>query len=332
MIGDSQAMRDLFRLVDRVVAADVPVLVLGESGTGKELIARAIHQNGARSKAAFVAENCGALPEPLLESTLFGHVKGAFTGASRARAGLFEVAHEGTLFLDEVAEMSLGMQTKLLRVLEDGEFWSVGAERPKRVDVRVIAATHRDLLAMVADGRFRQDLFYRMNVVAVRMPPLRERHGDVPLLVSHFLKQYAKGRTIEVTREAMELLCRYPWPGNVRQLENELRRAIVLSDSTIGPDELSEELRRVAMESRPRPVGLDLRSHIEGIERQLVGMALERTTGNQTRAAELLGVSRFGLQKMLRRLDIRASDPQGETPSNSASRASILNGRVRAGT
>ena len=327
IIGDSQAMRELLRLVDRVVAADVPVLLLGESGTGKELIARAIHQNGARAKGAFVAENCGALPEPLLESTLFGHVKGAFTGAVRARAGLFEVAHEGTLFLDEVAEMSLGMQTKLLRVLEEGEYWPVGSERSRRVDVRVVAATHRELESMVAAGTFRQDLYYRLNVVALRIPPLRERHGDIALLVNHFLTRYAQGQKLTVQNDAFELLGRYPWPGNVRQLENEIRRAIVLSDATIGPSELSEEVRRVALESRPRPEGLELRSHLEGLERQLVSTALERTSGNQTRAAELLGVSRFGLQKMLRRLEIRAGDFPNEPPERSSPRASDTSGR-----
>jgi transcriptional regulator with PAS, ATPase and Fis domain len=329
IIGDSFAMRELLRVVDRVIAADIPVLILGESGTGKELIARAIHQNGMRTKSAFVAENCGALPEPLLESTLFGHVKGAFTGAARARAGLFEVAHEGTLFLDEVAEMSLGMQTKLLRVLEEGEYWPVGAERSRRVDVRVIAATHRDLEAMVVKGTFRQDLYYRLNVVSLRVPPLRERHGDIAALVEYFLKRYSKGQPLSVRSDALELLARYPWPGNVRQLENEIRRAIVLSDTSIGPEELSEEIRRVAVESRPRPTGLDLRAHVEGLERQLVSTALERTNGNQTRAAELLGVSRFGLQKMLRRLEIRIADLTQESSDRTPSRPPVAGGSGR---
>jgi transcriptional regulator with GAF, ATPase, and Fis domain/tetratricopeptide (TPR) repeat protein len=322
IIGNSQAMRELLRLVDRVVVAEVPVLVFGESGTGKELIARAIHDNGPRAKAAFVAENCGALPEALLESALFGHVKGAFTGAMRARAGLFEVAHEGTLFLDEVAEMSLGMQTKLLRVLQEGELWPVGADKPRRVDVRVIAATHRDLDAMVRAGTFRQDLFYRLHVIALRVPPLRERHGDVPLLVEHFLSRYARDKTVQIQSQAMELLCRYSWPGNVRQLENELRRAIVLSDEEIRPEELSSEIREAARGVSARPAGLDLRTHVDYLERQLVGTAMERTSGNQTRAAELLGVSRFGLQKMLRRLGIRAGEEPSE-PTERGVRAAI---------
>ncbi|MGC4064546.1 MAG: sigma 54-interacting transcriptional regulator [Polyangiaceae bacterium] len=323
IIGNSQAMRDLLRLVDRVVLAEVPVLVLGESGTGKELIARAIHDNGPRAKAAFVAENCGALPEPLLESALFGHVKGAFTGAMRARSGLFEVAHEGTLFLDEVAEMSLSMQTKLLRVLEEGEFWPVGAERSRKVDVRVIAATHRDLEAMVRAGSFRQDLYYRLHVVALRVPPLRDRHGDVPLLVDHFLTRYARGKSIEIQSKAMELLCRYEWPGNVRQLENELRRAIVLCDDAIRDEDLSEAIREAAGSAPVRPSGLDLRAHVEHLERRLVGSAMERTSGNQTRAAELLGVSRFGLQKMLRRLGIRAGEEPSEIPLRGTRAATV---------
>jgi transcriptional regulator with GAF, ATPase, and Fis domain/tetratricopeptide (TPR) repeat protein len=322
IIGDSQAMRDLLRLVDRVVPVDVPVLLLGESGTGKELIARAIHQNGSRAKHAFVAENCGALPEPLLESTLFGHVKGAFTGATRARAGLFEVADEGTLFLDEVAEMSLGMQTKLLRVLEEGEFWPVGADRSRRVDVRVIAATHRNLESMVEAGTFRQDLYYRLHVVALRIPPLRERHGDVALLVEYFLNRYAQGKALTVQNDVFEFLGRYFWPGNVRQLENEIRRAIVLSDTTIGIEELSDAVRQGALEALPRPQGLDLRSHVDDLERRLVAIALERSSGNQTRAAELLGVSRFGLQKMLKRLNIRVTDfPNASSTERVASRA-----------
>lgn len=317
IIGNSQAMQQLLRMVDRVVVSDVPVLVLGASGTGKELIARAIHKNGARTRQAFVAENCGAIPEALLESALFGHTKGAFTGAARARAGLFEVAHQGTLFLDEIAEMSLGMQTKLLRVLEEGEFWPVGAERSKRVDVRVIAATHRNLDAMVAAGTFRQDLFYRLNVVSLQVPELKDRHGDVPRLVQHFIDRYGGEQPIAIDKPAMELLARYPWPGNVRQLENEIRRAIVLSDDVITPAQLSDEVRRVALETRPVPEGLELRAHLDALERELVIRALSLTQGNQTRAAELLGVSRFGLQKMVRRLDIRNSELGSQAPPSS---------------
>lgn len=329
IVGNSCAMQSLLRLVDRVVESDVPVLLLGGSGTGKELIARAIHQSGTRSAFAFVAENCGAIPESLLESALFGHVRGAFTGAARSRAGLFEVAHQGTLFLDEVAEMSLGMQTKLLRVLEDGEFWPVGSERSRRVDVRVIAATHRDLDAMVAAGTFRQDLFYRLNVVSIRIPPLSERHGDIPLLVKHFVDRNSGPRAITIEAEAMELLCRYPWPGNVRQLENEVRRAIVMCEGVIGSSHLSDEVRRVALETRPAPEGLELRAHVDALERELVTRALERTAGNQTRAAELLGVSRFGLQKMIRRLEIRIPGSIPPPPVTSATPGKAVRGGAR---
>lgn len=314
IIGSSCAMQSLLRLVDRVVDSDVPVLLLGASGTGKELIARAIHQNGARSSFSFVAENCGAIPESLLESALFGHVRGAFTGAARSRAGLFEVAHQGTLFLDEIAEMSLGMQTKLLRVLEEGEFWPVGSDRARRVDVRIVAATHRDLEGMVAAGKFRQDLFYRLNVIAIRIPPLSERYGDIPLLVRHFISRNAGTRAISIEDAAIELLCRHPWPGNVRQLENEVRRAIVMCEGVITVAHLSEEVRRAAQDARPAPEGLELRAHVDALERELVIKALEQTSGNQTRAAALLGVSRFGLQKMMRRLEIRiaGSPPAGD--------------------
>jgi serine/threonine-protein kinase PknK len=304
IVGKSEAVRGMLQIVDRVTATEVPVLLLGESGSGKELVARAIHQNGSRGRAPFVSENCAAIPEALLESALFGHVRGAFTGAQRSRSGLFEVADRGTLFLDEIGEMSLGMQTKLLRALQNGEVRPVGSEAVRHVDVRVIAATHRDLAALVASGRFREDLYYRLNVISVRVPPLRERFGDVSLLVQHFLKLHAGGRKITVERPAMDALASFPWPGNVRQLENEVRRALVLSDDVIRLDQLS---RDVAQASRPSRVGdeFDLRGRVDALEADLVRAALRRTEGNQTRAAELLGLSRFGLQKMMKRLEIR---------------------------
>ena len=244
-------MRDLLRLVDRVTGSDVPVLVIGESGTGKELVARAIHANGARARRAFVTENCASVPESLLESTLFGHVRGAFTGASSTRAGLFDVADGGTLFLDEIGEMSLGMQAKLLRVLQDGEVRAVGSERARRVDVRVIAATHRDLEAMVAAGTFREDLFYRLNVITLRVPALRERPEDIPLLFEHFARKHGAGRPVKITRAAMAKLIAFPWPGNVRQLENEVRRALVLSDGAIDLTELSADVVRGGPSAAP---------------------------------------------------------------------------------
>jgi transcriptional regulator with PAS, ATPase and Fis domain len=303
--GRSEPMRTMLRLVDRVTASEVPVLLAGESGTGKELVARAIHANGARSARPFVSENCASVPETLLESTLFGHVRGAFTGASGTRAGLFDVADGGTLFLDEIGEMPLSMQTKLLRILQNGEVRPVGAEKTHQVDVRIIGATHRDLEAMVAAGTFREDLFYRLNVVSIRVPALRERASDIPLLVAHFVEKHAAGRKMKVTRAAMDRLAAFPWPGNVRQLENEVRRAFVLcTGDRIDVTELSDEVSRGGP-TAARNAGVGLKARVDALELQLVRDALERTKGNQTRAAEALGISRFGLQKMMRRLGIR---------------------------
>ena len=303
IIGESAPMRAMLKLVDRVTASDIPVLVMGESGSGKELIARAIHDNGPRKARAFVGENCGAIPETLLESALFGHVRGAFTGAERPRAGLFEVADGGTLFLDEIGEMSLGMQTKLLRVLEDGMIRPVGSERTRKVDVRVIAATHRDLTAMVKERTFREDLFYRLDIITVRIPPLRERPDDIPLLVHHLLELHGEKGKARVTAGAMERLTAFAWPGNVRQLQNEVRRALVLSDGTVDEEHLSPDLLGESG-AAARETGLNVRRRIDQLERNLVTEALERTHGNQTQAAKLLGLSRFGLQKMMKRLVI----------------------------
>jgi transcriptional regulator with GAF, ATPase, and Fis domain len=303
-VGKSAATEQMLRIVDRVTLSEVPVLLIGESGSGKELVARAIHGNGPRSKGTFVGENCAAIPEPLLESTLFGHARGAFTGADRPRAGLFEIAHQGTLFLDEVGEMSLAMQSKLLRVLEEREVRPLGAERGRKVDVRVIAATHRNLDEMVKAGRFREDLFYRLNVISIRVPPLRERVDDVPLLVHHFVEKHGAGRAVRVSAEAMSLLKGYIWPGNVRQLENEIRRALVLSDGVISRTHLSAEVTKP--NGGRKPVGLLVRPRVDALESELVETALAETRGNQTRAAELLGLSRFGLQKMMKRLGIKS--------------------------
>ncbi len=316
IIGQSEAVRAMLRVVDRVTASEVPVLLIGESGSGKELVARAIHENGPRSRRSFVSENCGAIPETLLESTLFGHVRGAFTGASRPRAGLFEVASGGTLFLDEIAEMSLGMQSKLLRALQNGEIRPVGSETARRVDVRVIGATHRDLEALVATGKFREDLYYRLNVITVRLPALRERLGDVPLLVKAFVERYAVERSVRMSKSALDALVAFAWPGNVRQLENEVRRALVLCDETVLPEHLSPEVRAGGTAEVGRADGLNLRERLDALEAELVRAALLRTQGNQTRAAELLGVSRFGLQKMMKRLTIAPGWTSQDPPGN----------------
>ncbi len=309
IVGESPALCRMLGVVDRVTASEVSVLLVGESGVGKELIARAIHTNGSRGKQPFVGENCAAIPEGLLESTLFGHVRGAFTGADRPRAGLFEAASGGTLFLDEIGEMSLGMQSKLLRVLQDGEVRPVGSERAHKVDVRVIAATHRDLLQMVKQGTFREDLYYRLNVISIQVPPLRERVGDIERLVHHFVGVHAPERRVRVTPEAFAVLGRYGWPGNIRQLENEVQRFLVIGDDVIDPSHLSAAVQGESQRAVPQDLGLNVRRHVDALETELVLSALEKTGGNQTRAAELLGLSRFGLQKMMKRLEITPRRP-----------------------
>jgi transcriptional regulator with GAF, ATPase, and Fis domain len=314
IIGHSEVLRTTLRLIDRVANADIPVLILGESGSGKELIARAIHQNGSRSSQPFISENCAAIPETLLESTLFGHVKGAFTGAARAHTGLFELAHRGTLFLDEVGEMSLGMQAKLLRAIESGEIRPVGSERSRTVDVRVLCATHRNLEQMVAAGTFRKDLFYRLNVIAIPVPPLRERTDDIEPLIAHFLRRHGQGRALQISPEARRALLGYGWPGNVRELENEVRRLLILSDGRIEIEHLSPAIAS-AGGAKQASHEWDLRGRLDALESSLVLKALERTEGNQTRAAELLGVSRFGLQKMMKRLEIQTVRAGREAPA-----------------
>ena len=318
IVGNSAAVREMLLVVDRVTTVDVPVLLVGESGSGKELVARAIHGNGPRRQRAFVSENCAAIPEGLLESALFGHVRGAFTGAVRQRSGLFEVADGGTLFLDEIGEMSLAMQAKLLRVLESGELRPVGSERTVTVDVRIIGATHRDLRQLVADRAFRADLFYRLDVINIRVPPLRERLGDIALLARHFALRHAAGKTVRFTPRAIDLMTAYSWPGNVRQLENEVRRALVLSDGLIDASHLSSALQPREGTHEQTEHGLNLRRRVDALEFTLVVEALRSTEGNQTRAAEVLGLSRFGLQKMMKRLGIESASRNATSGSEGA--------------
>lgn len=307
IVGVSPEIDTLLALIDRVADSDVPVLIRGESGSGKELVARALHDASRRRARAFVAENCSAIPETLLESTLFGHMRGAFTGATQTRAGLFELADGGTLFLDEIADMSLAMQAKLLRVLESGEVRKIGSERATRINVRVVGASHGSLEELAARGSFRADLLYRLNVITLQIPPLRERVSDIPLLVKHFLAKYGGENPPKVDDEALSTLCGFPWPGNVRQLENEVRRAIVLCDGVIRSRHLSPALVASPVAA---PVSQNLRQRLDALEIELIGEALQAAAGNQTKAAQALGISRFGLQKMLKRLGLSAHTGQ----------------------
>jgi len=300
IIGRSRRMREVFRLIDKVTDSEVPVLIHGESGTGKELVARAIHFHGSRKNAPFISENCAAIPETLLESELFGYRKGAFTGATADRKGLFEAANGGTLFLDEIGDMPMSMQKKLLRVLQEKEVRRVGGQRPIAIDVRILAASNQDLHKLCEEGSFREDLYYRLNVITVRLPPLRDRREDIALLVEHFVEEFAKegGGVRTVSEDAMRAFERYHWPGNVRQLRNEVQRAAALSDRVIVPLVLSETLRGIGEES-PAIAELGkktlkemVREVTEDLERHVIQEALTRSRGRKAQAARLLGVSR----------------------------------------
>jgi two-component system response regulator AtoC len=313
VVGKSRAMAHLFQLLETVAATNSTLLIAGETGTGKEVVARAIHHNSPRRVHRFVALNCSAIPETLLEAELFGHVRGAFTGAVANRLGRLEQAHKGTLFLDEVGTMSAALQMKLLRVLQEREFERVGDSHTTRVDVRVIAATNNDLGRMVADGLFREDLFYRLNVIPVQLPSLRERKEDIPLLVQHFLEKFGADRVssrpgVTVSQEAMRRLMAYAWPGNVRQLENAIERAFALSvgRSQIEVRDLPPEVQQ-ARELALSPAitlpedGIDLPRFVATIERELIQRSLERTGGNKERAAKLLNLKRTTLVEKLKR-------------------------------
>lgn len=302
IIGKSPAMNDLYQIMAKVVDSDVPVLITGESGTGKEMVATALHANGLRKEKAFVVQNCSAFNENLLESELFGHVKGAFTGAVKDKQGLFEVADGGTFFLDELGEMSPALQVKLLRVLQDGTFMPVGGTKQKKVDVRIIAATNRNLEEMVKKGTFREDLYYRLNVVSLRLPPLRERAGDIPLLVQFFLSSIAakiKQAVKQISPDAMSALEAFTWPGNIRQLENEIQRAYVMSgkDEKITRACLSPSVVGAVSSGGAAAVSLDkpLKDILTQVEREMIQQALARCDGNKSEAARQLGISRSNL-------------------------------------
>ena len=313
-------MVELYKLISRVAQVDSSVLITGESGTGKELVARTIHYNSTRAGKSFVAINCGAIPEDLLESELFGHVKGSFTGAIAHKAGLLEVARDGTVFLDEVAEMSPALQVKLLRVLQDHIFRRVGGTDDIEVDIRVIAATNKEPAQLIRTGAFREDLYYRLNVISIEMPPLRERPEDIPLLAASFLNLFAarSGRNaMRITPEAIDVLLAHTWPGNVRELENVMERAVALASSDeVRPENLPPSLPQRGAPAPPAvsiwqvpPGGLDLEEVVTEMERALMRDALEKTGWVQTKAAELLGINfrsfryrarKYGLDREIR--------------------------------
>jgi DNA-binding NtrC family response regulator len=309
MIGESEAMREVFRLIDRAGPSDRPILIQGESGTGKELVARALHRHSPRADRPLVIVNCAALPEQLLESELFGHEKGAFTGATVAKSGLFEIADEATLFIDEIGEMQPAMQSKLLRVLEDGSLRRVGSLRERRVNVRVITATNRKLAEEVRANRFREDLFYRVNTMTIDLPPLRERRGDIPLFVEKFL-----GPGWQIAPEALEKLERYHWPGNVRQLINVIERAKILADDqSIVASDLPPELNAPAGSAQSLPGNGSSSDDLQSLQKSKIVDVLERVGGNKTRAARLLGITRRSLYRLLERYEL--DDKPGDAKS-----------------
>ncbi len=305
IIGRSESMSRVFSLMEKVIETDTTVLILGESGTGKELVARALHYNGPRAKKPFVVVNCASIPDSLMESELFGHVKGAFTGAQRDREGKFQLADGGTLFLDEIGDLKLDLQAKLLRALQEGEVERLGEGKPRPVDVRIIAATHRDLEDMMRRGEFRDDLYYRISVFPVPIPPLRDRGEDLPLLVDHFIGKYSEGREISFSRESLDIMKKYPWPGNVRELENAVERAIILKKSgELGQDTLPSAIAGEERETFSYDIpdeGLDL----EEFEADLIRKALKKADGNQTKAARYLGITRSTLIYRMEKYKIR---------------------------
>ena len=301
IVGQSRAIRDLLHLLKRIAPSSATVLVSGESGTGKELVAAAIHRLSPRSRQPLVRVSCAALPETLLESELFGHERGAFTGALEQRKGRFEIADRGTIFLDEIGQLSPAMQAKLLRVLQDGRFERVGSSETRRADVRIVAATNADLKEAVRGGTFREDLYYRLNVVAVQLPPLRQRTEDIPLLAEHFLRRYCERNAkhiLGITREALMCLAHFSWPGNVRELENVVERAVVLArGDRITVEDLPERI--VGQADAPRDVSIPVGTSMREAERRLIEATLRHTDGDKSAAAGLLGITRRTIYRKL---------------------------------
>lgn len=319
IIGKSETMRKLFDLIRLAAPSRSNILIIGESGTGKELVAKAIHHASPRARNAFVTVNSGSLPPELLESSLFGHIKGAFTGAIASKRGLFEVADGGSIFLDEIGNINLDTQAKLLRVIQEKEFMRLGSVETIKVDVRIIAATNADLQKLMQDSRFREDLFYRLNVITITLPPLRRRREDIPLLINHFLEKYAdenKRKVKEVTPEAMRILMDHTWPGNVRELENTIERAVVLcTTERIGADLMPESLRYPVSTEQPAMVvpseGISLKDAVSRYERTMILQSLEIANGVQKKAAELLQLKPSTLNEMMKRLGIHTRSGTG---------------------
>ena len=313
IVGNSAKMHAIFQMIETVAEVQSTILITGESGTGKELVARAIHDLSARAEKPFISINCGAFTETLLESELFGYMKGSFTGANANRKGLFEAANRGTIFLDEIGEMSPAMQVKLLRVLQEKKVRPVGAHEELPIDARVIAATNRDLKQMSTDGTFREDLFYRISVIPISLPPLRDRPEDIPELANHFVRKFCEqtGRPLDISPKAMQLLENYMWSGNVRELEHTIERAVALErDDEIQPERLPEHItnynpERISAEFDLPDDGLNLTAHLENLEKTYVVEALRKTAGNQTRAADLLQMQVRSLRHLLDKHNIR---------------------------
>jgi DNA-binding NtrC family response regulator len=318
IIGTSDEMMRVFKMVEKVADSEATIMIQGESGTGKELIAREIHYSSRRASGPFVSINCGAIPRDLLESNLFGHVKGSFTGAVRDSAGLFQVAEGGTFFLDEVGEMPSATQVKLLRALQEREIIPVGGTQPIRIDCRLVAATNADLEKEVAEGRFRADLFYRLNVIPIKLPHLRQRRDDIPLLVDHFLKRYALNNPAKtVNPEAMELLMKYDWPGNVRELENVMERALILDEGgIIGPDDLPDKLRFGAAHRGSLIIDSPTLT-LEELEKEYILKVLSYTRWQKKKASDLLGINASTLYRKLIAYGVEGAGAEGDDGAES---------------